>query len=249
MVEKHRTVSRIVGILEFVVQSPSGATLGEVASHLDAPKSSVYGFIRGLEAEGYLKDNGSGRFVFGLGAHTLLASQATSLVELAAPVMNVIGRELEETVTLAVFLDHELTYVHSVPSTQRIGYNPEMHTRRPLWPTSSGKVLLAATNDPALRTRVISAEKLAENDYDAEVESVRRNGYGLNLGETVADVTAFALGLKIASSLAAAITVGGPNVRMRPQLDSMVEVAHSAVGASGLDVWDFASTTTGKEKI
>ena len=55
MVEKHRTVSRVIGILEFVVRSPNGATLSEIAGHLDAPKSSVYGFVRGLEAEGYLK--------------------------------------------------------------------------------------------------------------------------------------------------------------------------------------------------
>lgn len=239
MVEKHRTVSRIVGILEYVVHSPYGATLAEIASYLEAPKSSVYGFVRGLEAEGYLKEGEAGRFVFGLGAHTLLASQATSLVELAAPVMNTLGKRLGETVTLAVFLDHELTYVHSVPSNQRIGYNPEMHTRRPLWPTSAGKILLAATDDPNLKSHVIKSEDLNEEGFYAEIESVRRNGYGLNIGETVADVSAFAVGLKIASSLAAAITVGGPNVRMRPHIEEIVAITRSVIGDSGLDVWDF----------
>lgn len=240
MVEKHRTVSRIVGILEFVVRSPSGATLAEIASYLDAPKSSVYGFVRGLEAEGYLKEGEAGRFVFGLGAHTLLASQATSLVELAAPVMNVLGQKLGETITLAMFLDHELTYVHTVPSNQRIGYNPEMHTRRPLWPTSAGKILLAATDDPGLKSHVKKSEDLQEDVFNSEIESVRHYGYGLNLGETVADVSAFAVGLKISSSLAAAITVGGPNVRMRPHVEEKVAITRSVIGDSGLDVWDFA---------
>src|SRR5699024_6113415 len=184
MVEKHRTVSRVVGILEYVVHSPDGATLAEIANHLDAPKSSVYGFVRGLEAEGYLKEGDAGRFVFGIGAHTLLASQATSLVELAAPVMNTLGQQLGETVTLAVFLDHELTYVHSVPSTPRIGYNPEMHTRRPLWPTSAGKILLAAADSSDLKSRILESEEIDEELYDSEIESVRHNGYGLNIGET-----------------------------------------------------------------
>lgn len=239
MVEKHRTVSRIVGILEYVVHSPNGSTLAEIANYLDAPKSSVYGFVRGLEAEGYLKEGETGRFVFGLGAHTLLASQATSLVELAAPVMNTLGKKLGETATLAVFLDHELTYVHSVPSNQRIGYNPEMHTRRPLWPTSAGKILLAATDDSNLKSHVIKSEALNEEDFYAEIESVRRNGYGLNIGETVADVSAFAVGIKIASSLAAAITVGGPNIRMRPHIEEKVAITRSVIDDSGLDVWDF----------
>ncbi|MFP3397334.1 IclR family transcriptional regulator [Brevibacterium sp. H602] len=240
MVEKHRTVSRVIGILEFVVRSPNGATLSEIAEHLDAPKSSVYGFVRGLEAEGYLKENAAGHFVFGLGAHTLLASQATSLVELASPVMNKLGQELGETITLAVFLDHELTYVHSVPSNQRIGYNPEMHTRRPLWPTSAGKILLAASETPELKAHVLASEDLDEETLEVEIESVRKRGYGLNIGETVADVSAFALGLKIGSSLAAAITVGGPNVRMRPHIEEMVDTARSAISNSGLDVWNFA---------
>ena len=239
MVEKHRTVSRVIGILEFVVRSPNGATLSEIAEHLDAPKSSVYGFVRGLEAEGYLKENAAGHFVFGLGAHTLLASQATSLVELASPVMKKLGQELGETITLAVFLDHELTYVHSVPSSQRIGYNPEMHTRRPLWPTSAGKILLAASETPDLKAHVLASEDLEEGTLEAEIESVRHKGYGLNIGETVADVSAFALGLKIGSTLAAAITVGGPNVRMRPHIKEMVDTSRSAISNSGLDVWDF----------
>ena len=239
MVEKHRTVSRVIGILEFVVRSPNGATLSQIAGHLDAPKSSVYGLVRGLEAEGYLKENAAGHFVFGLGAHTLLASQATSLVELAAPVMNAIGSELGETITLAVFLDHELTYVHSVPSNQRIGYNPEMHTRRPLWPTSAGKILLAASGAPDLKAHVLASEDLEEGALEAEIASVRKRGYGLNIGETVADVSAFALGLKIGSSLAAAITVGGPNVRMRPYIEEMVNAARSAISNSGLNVWNF----------
>src|SRR5699024_568130 len=172
-------------------------------------------------------------------AHTLLASQATSLVELAAPVMNTLGNELGETITLAVFLDHELTYVHSVPSNQRIGYNPEMHTRRPLWPTSAGKILLAASENPELKAHVLASEDLEEGTLETEVESVRHRGYGLNIGETVADVSAFALGVKIGSSLAAAITVGGPNVRIRPHIEEMVNTARSAINSSGLDVWNF----------
>lgn len=154
--------------------------------------------------------------------------------------MNTLGQKLGETIALAVFPDHELTYVHSVPSNQRIGYNPEMHTRRPLWPTSSGKILLAATNDPDLKAHIMKSEDLNEEFFDSEIESVRLNGYGLNIGETVADVSAFAVGLKIASSLAAAITVGGPNVRVRPHIEEKVEITRSVIGDSGLDIWDFA---------
>ena len=40
-------------ILETVVYSP-GITIAELARALDSPKSSVYGFVRGLLAKGWL---------------------------------------------------------------------------------------------------------------------------------------------------------------------------------------------------
>ena len=51
--EVHRTVDRATRILEEVVYRP-GMTFAELARALDAPKRSVYGFIRGLLAKGWL---------------------------------------------------------------------------------------------------------------------------------------------------------------------------------------------------
>ena len=49
--QNHRTVDRVTRILEEVVYSP-GMTFAELVRALDAPKSSVHGFIRGLLAKG-----------------------------------------------------------------------------------------------------------------------------------------------------------------------------------------------------
>jgi IclR helix-turn-helix domain len=51
--QKHRTVDRVTSILEEVVYNP-GMTSAELARALDAPKSSVCGFISGLLAKGWL---------------------------------------------------------------------------------------------------------------------------------------------------------------------------------------------------
>ena len=49
----HRTIDRVTRILEEVVYNP-GMTFAELVRALDAPKSSVHGFIRGLLASGWL---------------------------------------------------------------------------------------------------------------------------------------------------------------------------------------------------
>src|SRR6185503_10168197 len=51
--QNHRTIDRVTQILEEVVYNP-GMTFAELARALDAPKSSVHGFIRGLLAKGSL---------------------------------------------------------------------------------------------------------------------------------------------------------------------------------------------------
>ncbi len=50
----HRTVDRVIGILETVSLSPRGVTLAELAAALDAAKSSVQELTNGLLARGYL---------------------------------------------------------------------------------------------------------------------------------------------------------------------------------------------------
>jgi len=52
----HRTIDRVTQILEEVVYHP-GIGFAELARALDAPKSSVHGFIRGLQAKGWLYES------------------------------------------------------------------------------------------------------------------------------------------------------------------------------------------------
>jgi DNA-binding IclR family transcriptional regulator len=49
----HRTVDRVVQILDTVSLSPRGVTLAELAAVLDAAKSSVQELTNGLLARGY----------------------------------------------------------------------------------------------------------------------------------------------------------------------------------------------------
>jgi DNA-binding IclR family transcriptional regulator len=51
--QNHRTVDRVTHILEQIVYKP-GMTFAELARALDAPKSSVHGFLGGLLAKGWL---------------------------------------------------------------------------------------------------------------------------------------------------------------------------------------------------
>ena len=94
----HRTVDRVIGILETASLSPRGVTLAELAATLDAAKSSVQELTNGLLARGYLIEE-ERRFHIGPGPF-ILASRANKLAALSldhrfvAELRKVLGRTI-----------------------------------------------------------------------------------------------------------------------------------------------------------
>src|SRR5439155_25546022 len=62
---EHRTVSRVMAILEVVVASePNGLRLADLPDMVGAPKSTIHGLARGLVATGYIREQ-NGRYFQG----------------------------------------------------------------------------------------------------------------------------------------------------------------------------------------
>src|SRR4029079_17910071 len=77
----HRTVDRVVEILETVSLNPRGVTLAELATALGAAKSSVQELTNGLLARGYLIEEDR-RFHLGPGPF-ILAARANRVAALS----------------------------------------------------------------------------------------------------------------------------------------------------------------------
>ena len=77
----HRTVDRVIGILETVSLSPRGLTLAELSTALDAAKSSIQELTNGLLARGYLTEEDR-RFHLRPGPF-ILAARANKLAALS----------------------------------------------------------------------------------------------------------------------------------------------------------------------
>ena len=62
---EHRTVSRVMAILEVVIASePNGLRLADLPDMVGAPKSTIHGLARGLVATGYVREH-NGRYYQG----------------------------------------------------------------------------------------------------------------------------------------------------------------------------------------
>jgi DNA-binding IclR family transcriptional regulator len=215
----HRGVERIARILEAAAASPSGVRLIEAATLLDAPRSSIHSLLKGLTGVGYLEER-DGRYVIGKGLQALLAPHQTSwLVDLASDDVTRLSHDIGETTLLGLQVGDSIVYIFQAESSQSIRYTAKLGERRVLYPTSIGKLFLAAADDRALTAFFKAHPNLDETQVRAELTQIRQAGVAYNRGETVKGVTAVAAAIRGADGKPlAAISVVGPVYRMEDEL-------------------------------
>ena len=224
--QNHRTVDRVTRILEEVVYNP-GVTFAELARALDAPKSSVHGFIRGLLAKGWLYEEHR-RFYLGPAVYGLTLASGhiraglVTHADLAA---------LHEETGLSVFLgvqagDH-LIYIAEAGSDAMADFEARSNIRRTLLATAGGKALLAARSDAEreayLRRRSAEEADLVES-FLHEYEEIRRTRIATNIRLSG---RRFAIATTVhnqSGEAVAAITLVGPTPDVQPRVAELSEL-------------------------
>jgi DNA-binding IclR family transcriptional regulator len=235
-VAEHRTVARVMSLLELVLTSGSqGVRLGELAALIDAPKSSVHGLAKGLVATGYFRED-RGRYFIGPAVSTLLAVGPAALPSVFHHTLEQLTKTWNETSMLATLVGDSLVYVDSVEPRSVIRAAPHLHERLPLWPRSSGKVFLASmTQDRLERYLKRNPIALPHEQLMDELARVRESGNGFNIGESIAEHISIASPIVIGQApTTLALAVVGPKSRMLDQSDQIAEsVREAAASLSG----------------
>lgn len=229
---EHRTVSRIASILEAAALANDGVRLSAIADDLDAPKSSVHGLLKGLVAVGYLTEHDGG-YVVGPAIRTLVqASEHTPLTLRARTAMSRLQQRFDETVLLGTRAGDSIVYLASIESNQLVKYSPPLNKRRPLFPTSMGKVYLAELTRQQLERyiakKVVNRKKRAA--YLDELDETARTGVAFNHAETVPSVFGAAAGIRQAGRLVGCISIAGPIERLQAKEHEVGRAVRAAVG-------------------
>ena len=178
----HRTVDRVTQIVEEVVFNP-GMTFAELARALGAPKSSVYGFIQGLRAKGWLYEQDR-RFYLGPAVHGLtLASGHLRAGLVSHEDMAQLNRDTGVTAFLGVRAGDNLISIAEAGSDAIVDFEARSKIRRTLIATAAGKVLLAmlppAEVEAYLRTRGETEQEMVTSFLN-EYQEIRKTGLATN---------------------------------------------------------------------
>ena len=227
--KEHRTVSRVTTILERVSAARTGARLADLAAALDAPRSSVHGLVKGLVATGYLREEG-GAYVLGPAISALLLAAPPTLDLAARPEMETLHRQFDETVMLATPVGDSLVYTDAIESTRVIRFSAPLHTRRPLYPTSAGKCMLAFAparlREDYLATHIRAADQ--RELVRRELTEIAAAGIATNRGETEPEDSGVAAPILIGDRVAAVLCVSGPTARILDRLDEIASATKDA---------------------
>jgi DNA-binding IclR family transcriptional regulator len=233
----HRTVDRVIEILETVSLSPRGLTLAELAAALDAAKSSVQELTNGLLARGYLVER-ERRFHLGPGPF-ILAARANRLAALSLDHQFVaeLGEMLGCTVLVGVRVGDAIIFTDlEGEESPSLRFVARIHARRPLYSSAAGKTLLANVPDDEMYRLLDLAgpEQAGEvQQFLAELPQIRSRRLAFNRGVTLSDAFAVATPLLAPDGSLIAAVSAAVDVSEGDRLDSLGEELKKAVAVLG----------------
>ena len=233
----HRTVDRVIEILETVSLSPRGVTLAELATALDAAKSSVQELTNGLLARGYLIER-ERRFYLGPGPF-VLAARANKLAALSLDHQFVteLAETLGCTVLVGVRVGDAIIFTDLVgEESPSLRFVARIHARRPLYTSAAGKTLLANVSDEEMyRLLDLAAPEQAGEvqQFLAELPDIRSRRMAFNRGGTLADAYAVATPLLAPDGGLIAAVSAAIDASQADRLDELGEALKKAVTTLG----------------
>jgi DNA-binding IclR family transcriptional regulator len=187
----HRTVDRVVQILETVSVSPRGLTLTELAASLNAAKTSVQELTNGLLARGYLTEEDH-RFHLGPGPF-IVASRANKLAALSLDHEFVVelNKVLGCSVLVGVRVGDAIVFTdHVGEESPGMTFVARTHARRPLYTSAAGKTRLANVPEAEMyRLLDLAGPEQADAvaQFLAELPDIRARRLAFNRGATLSE--------------------------------------------------------------
>lgn len=209
----------------------SGATLGELATHLSLSKSTVLRLLAPLVETGFVVRDAR-KVVYRLGPRNAQLGQAylehLDLRGVARAALTDLVDQTGETAHLVIAALPEVIYIDKVDSPHPVRMYSRIGHRMPAYCTAVGKAILAHATDEVVEA-VIAAGMTARTptthtatqELRADLATVRKLGYAIDDGENETGIRCVSAPLfDDAGQVTSAISISGPDNRIIPRRDA-----------------------------
>ena len=237
-----QVIGRAANILRSLEDEPDGLSLGDIASRVDLPRSTVQRIVTAL-ADEQLLISASPKSRVKLGPALVRLANATNneIDRMARPYMEALSRELGETIDLSVLQGKTAVFVDQVAGTHRLRTVSAIGERFPLHCTANGKALMATLPDDKLERRLsmelakfTPSTKTDQVELKREIEFIRRGDIASDIEEYTEGICALSLTFLDPLGRAFAISVPVPTARFssnREHMESSLLKCHEQITA------------------
>jgi IclR family KDG regulon transcriptional repressor len=245
------SVQRALEVLEAIAEAPGDVGISELSRLLERPKSSIHRSLVNLERRGLVeRDPVSSRYAAGLRL-LALGSGLTHRLQFGTalpPGTSAIFRravsQVGETGYLAILDRNEVLYIDSVEGGDILRATAPVGTRRPVFCTAVGKVLIAGLG-PVAQARVLGPGPFEPRtpktvtdraQLERDLEIIDAQGYAVDLEEYAEGLVCLGAPIKDhVGRVIAAIGLTGPIVRLcGDRLELAISVLTAAAAESSL---------------
>ena len=217
-----RAVARVCDILDALQESPDGVILTKIAAQTGMPKSSAFRYLAALEDRQYVeRDEATGLYRLGLAFRPLATRSVDQLLEVARPELEKLRQVTGETVNLGILSGGRVVHLEVLESPQIMRLAARVGESAPIHVTALGKALAATMNESRVRT-ILDKEGMPKvgprtitdpDEFVAEIEKVREEGYGVDDCEAQDDGRCVAVAIE-GTGIPAAISLSSPASRL-----------------------------------
>jgi DNA-binding IclR family transcriptional regulator len=204
-------------------------SLQELSQGIELSTSTTFRLMASLSYYRFVRrDEQTNQYTLGLACLELARAyqESNDLRRMAQPELEVLRDDVKETVHLAILDQMEIVYLEKLPGLHAIGLmSSRVGGRSPAYCTGVGKVLLAYQKPQIVRAyfqnnglrRYTDSTITTMEGLEAEMESIRAQGYGFDRGEHEHEVRCVATPIfDLKGDVVAAISISGPAGRMEP---------------------------------
>lgn len=224
-----QVIARAARILNVLSVEPGGMRLAEISRIVNLPRSTVQRIVSALSQEELVQaDRGEG-VRLGPALMRMIGRVHTDVVAITRPHLELLSKQLRETVVLCRVSGRRLAYVHAVVAEHVLRVTPGVGGDLPLHCTSGGRALLALHTgliDEALLGA--SLEKMTEAtvtdvaELTRIVAETREAGFGWESEESIVGVSSMAVAIDTVHGQYA-VAVVAPTSRALPLKHEMAE--------------------------
>lgn len=204
--------------LDYLGESGEPRRLAQIAASLGVPKSSAHRLLAEMARFGLVWHFADGRY--GLGPRLLyfgaVAARSIGLREVAEAPVRQLRALTGESVHLYIPKETSLICILSVEGTYSLRPFVALGRPRMMGAGSSGKLLMAYSDDATRKAARAAAEQLGQTvPTSAELDQIRRDGWVSSIGELEPDLAGIAVAVTDSDGgIIAALTISGSTARL-----------------------------------